>query len=317
LSADELVGRDERTGTRSMSPAVRVTVPASTANLGPGFDVLACALDLWLTLEATPAPAFSFTTDLAVPTDPSNIAVEAFGRIGDPGRVAFTMRSQIPLSGGMGSSAAARVAGVLAALVMGGEEPRDALEPALAIAAELEGHADNASAAVYGGVTAELPGGPLKLSVPQRLGFVVVAPHDAVNTSLARAALPAEVSIADAAFNVGQAAALAAGFASRDLDLMARGLDDRLHQPHRAHLYPRSMALIASARDLGAFGGTISGAGPTVLLWCERDAVRDVAQAARAAVADGPAGPWADVLAVDPSERGARIESMEPAAPRR
>jgi homoserine kinase len=288
---------------------VRVSVPASTANLGPGFDVLACALDLWLELEVHPAPAFSFTTELDVPADPSNIAVEAFGRIGDPGRVAFTMRSQIPLSGGMGSSAAARVAGALAALVMGGEEPADALVPALSIASELEGHADNASAAVHGGVTVELPGGPLKLSVPQRLGFVIVAPHQAVSTPEARAALPASVSLADAAFNVGQATALAAGLASRDLDLIARGLDDRLHQPHRAHLYPRSIELIASARELGAFGGTVSGAGPTVLLWCDRDVVRDVERAAIDYVA-GDGAPWADVRAVDPSERGARIERL-------
>ncbi|MFT4034663.1 MAG: homoserine kinase [Patulibacter sp.] len=284
---------------------VRVRVPASTANLGPGFDVLACALDLWLELEARPAAAFSFETELPVPADPSNIAVQAFGRIGDPARVAFTMRSQIPLSGGMGSSAAARVAGVLAALVMGGEEPRDALEPALAIAAELEGHADNASAAIYGGVTAELPDGPLTLSVPQRLGFVAVAPHEPVDTPQARAALPPSVPIADAAFNVGQATALAAGLASRDLELIARGLGDRLHQPHRAHLYPRSIELIAAARELGALGATISGAGPTVLLWCDRDAMRDVERAAAEW-----SGEWATARAVDPSERGAQVERL-------
>jgi homoserine kinase len=294
-----------------VSGGVRVSVPASTANLGPGFDVLACALDLWLTLEVQPAPAFSFTTDLAVPTDPTNIAVEAFGQIGDPGRVAFTMRSQIPLSGGMGSSAAARVAGVLAALVMGGEEDMNAaLTAALAIATELEGHADNASAAIHGGVTVELPGGPLKLSVPQRLGFVIVAPHEAVDTPQARAALPPTVPMADAAFNVAHAAALAAGLASRDLELIARGLDDRLHQTHRAHLYPRSIALIAAAKELGAIGGTISGAGPTVLLWCDRDAVRDVERAAREHVNAGEHGPWAEVHAVDPSERGAQVTPL-------
>ncbi|MEH3055112.1 MAG: homoserine kinase [Patulibacter minatonensis] len=284
---------------------MRVRVPASTANLGPGFDVLACALDLWLELEVRPARAFSFTTDLDVPADPTNIAVEAFGQIGDPGRVAFTMRSGIPLSGGMGSSAAARVAGALAALVMGGEEPRDALHPAFKIAAELEGHADNASAAIHGGVTVELPDGPLKLSVPQRLGFVIVAPHEAVSTPQARAALPDVVPMADAAFNVGQATALAAGLASRDLELIARGLDDRLHQTHRAHLYPRSIALIAAAKELGAFGGTVSGAGPTVLLWCDRDAVREVERAAAEW-----AGDWATVHAADPSERGAQVEHL-------
>lgn len=279
---------------------VRVRVPASSANLGPGFDVLAVALDRWLELEVRPATSFSFETDLAVPKDPSNIAVEAFGQIGDPGHAAFVMRSEIPLSGGLGSSAAARVAGAFAALVMSGEEPREARHTALSIAAELEGHADNASAAVLGGVSVELPDGALTLAVPQRLGFVIVAPHEAVPTSAARAALPATVPMADAAFNVGQAMALAAGLASRDLELLARGLGDRLHQPYRAHLYPRSTDLIRDAKHYGALEGTISGAGPTVLLWCERDAVPSVVEA----VKQDTRG-WADVFAVDPSERGA------------
>lgn len=279
---------------------VRVRVPASSANLGPGFDVLAVALDRWLELEVRPAATFSFTSDLDVPKDVTNIAVQAFAEIGDPGHAAFTMRSEIPMSGGLGSSAAARVAGAFAALVMGGEEPREARHAALAIAAELEGHADNASAAVLGGVSVELPDGALTLTVPQRLGFVVVAPHEAVETAKARAALPATVPMADANFNVGQAMALAAGLASRDLDLLARGLGDRLHQPYRAHLYPRSADLVANAKELGALDATISGAGPTVLLWCERDAVPGVVQAAK----DQTRG-WADVFAVDPSDRGA------------
>lgn len=284
---------------------VRVRVPASSANLGPGFDVLAVALDRWLELEVRPAASFSFETSLDVPKDPTNIAVEAFGQVGDPGHAAFVMRSEIPLSGGLGSSAAARVAGAFAALVMGGDEPREARHTALAIAAELEGHADNASAAVLGGVSVELPDGALTLAVPQRLGFVVVAPHEPVATSAARAALPANVPMGDAAFNVGQAMALAAGLASRDLELLARGLGDRLHQPYRAHLYPRSSDLIARAKEFGALEGTISGAGPTVLLWCERDAVPGVVET----VTQETRG-WADVFSVDPSERGASAELL-------
>lgn len=286
-------------------PGVRVRVPASSANLGPGFDVLACALDLWLELEVQPAAEFSFTANIDVPTDATNIAVEAFSRIGDPGKVAFTMTSQIPLCGGLGSSAAARVAGVLAALVLGGEEPRDALHGALAIAAELEGHADNASAAVFGGVSVELPDGQLTLTVPQRLAFVVVAPEAAVSTVAARAALPSTVSMADAVFNIGQAMALAAGLASRDLELVARGLDDRLHQPQRAHLYPQSMQLVAQGKAFGALGATISGAGPTVLLWCERDRLPAVLAAAQ----DHTRG-WATAFAADPSDRGAQVSFL-------
>lgn len=285
-------------------------MPASSANLGPGFDVVACALDRWLELDVQPASAFSFTTELDVPADATNIAVEAFSRIGDPGRVAFTMRSEIPLSGGLGSSAAARVAGVLAALVMAGEDPREALVPALEIASELEGHADNASAAVFGGVTVELPDGPLSLAVPHRLAFVIVAPHEAVSTTRARAVLPQRVPLRDAAFNVGQAMALAAGLASRDLELMARGLGDRLHQPHRAPLYPHSIELIERARSFGALGGTVSGAGPTVLLWCEKGHVREVERATQEYVAASDGGAWADVFAVDPSDRGAEATTL-------
>ena len=103
--------------------------------------------------------------------------------------------------------------------------------------------------------------------------------EDAVATEQARAALPAEVPMADAVFNVGHAALLMLGLARGDWDLVARGLDDRLHQPRRAHLYPRSMELVGRARELGALGATISGAGPTVLVWAHYEQTGGIAQA--------------------------------------
>ncbi len=242
-----------------------------------------------------------------MPRDGTNIAVEAFGRIGDPGRVAFTMRSQIPPQRRMGSSAAARVAGAVAAFVMGGEEPLDALAPALDIATELEGHADNATAAVLGGVTVELPDGPLRLSVPQRLAFVLVAPHEAVSTPAARAALPSSVL----ARRCGVQRRPGDGARRRTREPRPRPHRAgpsaiALHQPHRAHLYPRSMDLIASAADLGALGATVSGAGPEPSCsGATATAVRDVEHAAREW-----SGDWATVLGVDPSERGAQVERL-------
>ena len=102
---------------------------------------------------------------------------------------------------------------------------------------------------------------------PAGLEAVAVVPHDAVPTTAARDALPAQVPLADASFNVARAATLALGLARGDLAEISRGLEDRLHQPHRRHLYPRSMDLVERAADLGALGATISGAGPTVLFW--------------------------------------------------
>jgi len=127
-------------------------------------------------------------------------------------------------------------------------------------------------------------------------------PHRPVRTRDARAALPAAVPMADAVFNVAHAGLLLLGLARGDLDLVARGLDDRLHQPHRAHLYPRSAALVKGARGLGALGATISGAGPTVLLWCAAEAAGDVRRRL-----EGEAAGWADVRAVAFEPRGGNV----------
>ncbi len=127
--------------------------------------------------------------------------------------------------------------------------------------------------------------------MPSGLEAVLVVPKEPVRTREARDALPSEVPIADAVFNVGHAALLIAGLVTGDLDLVSRGLDDRLHQPARAHLYPRSMELVRAARELGALGATISGAGPTVLLWTRAEETERVVQGLC-----GWTGDWADVV---------------------
>ena len=138
----------------------------------------------------------------------------------------------------------------------------------LALATELEGHPDNVAAALQGGFVVCADGRAHRFEPPTGLEAVLVVPHAAVRTKQARAALPAEVPMADAVFNAAHGALLMLGLARGDWDLVAAGLDDRLHQPRREHLYPRSMELVRRARDLGALGATISGAGPTVLVWC-------------------------------------------------
>jgi homoserine kinase len=134
---------------------------------------------------------------------------------------------------------------------------------------------------------------------------VLVVPGKSVRTARARAALPREVPMADAVFNLGHASLLAVGLATSNLELVARGLVDRLHQPHRAHLYPESADLAAKARELGALGATISGAGPTVLVWTHYEATGPVLRRLEA-LADG----WADVQRVGFEPQGADVRAL-------
>lgn len=252
-----------------------VRVPASSANLGPGYDVLAAALTLQLELEVEEAGSFAVEADgLEVPLDRSNLCVRAFESLRPADGIAFRIASEIPLAGGLGSSAAAIVAGLLAADHL----YELALEPAevLRRASEIEGHPDNVAAALHGGFvvvtcSAGEGGAPVatRLEVPQGVEAVVVIPAgERVPTPEARAAIPAQVPHADAVANVAAASELVLGIERSDLGLIERGLTDRLHQPQRAHLYPRSLEVVEAAAGLGALGATISGAGPSVLVWC-------------------------------------------------
>jgi len=279
---------------------VVVRVPASSANLGPGFDAFAAALDLHLELEVRETGAFAFATQLDVARDRRNLAVRSFARLLSPERFAFAMRSAIPLCGGLGSSAAAVVAGLLAAARLRGGDA-----DVLAAAAAMEGHPDNVSAALHGGIVVAADGTVARIEPPAGLAALLVVPEEAVRTASARRALPRKVPLADAAANVAHGALLVLGLARGDLDLVARGLRDRLHQPHRAHLFPRSAALLERAPALGALGATLSGAGPSVLVWV----AREDAEAVAAALADEARG-WARVAAVPFVSEGARVREL-------
>jgi len=281
---------------------VRVTVPGSSANLGPGFDVLAAALGLFLTVEVEEAPEFRLLTDMHIRRDRSNLIVRAFERLLPADRFQFRVSTTIPLSGGMGSSAAGVVAGLLAAQHLSGGAPRDVL----VLATEIEGHPDNVAASFLGGLV--ICDGPdvRRVDMPAELEAVLLIPHRPVRTAAAREALPQEVPLADAVRNLAQIAKLTTGLATSDWDLIAGGLSDRLHQPYRAHLYPRSAEVVAGAAEHGALGATISGAGPTVLIWCRRGERPAELMQWLDTVADG----WAEVMVVDFEPAGARVTSF-------
>lgn len=277
-----------------------VRVPASSANLGPGFDVLAAALSLQLELEVQETGSFAVHTDLDIPRDRTNLVVRAFERLHPADAFEFRISSEIPLSGGLGSSAAATVAGLLAA-----DHLFELDVDALALASELEGHPDNAAAALHGGVVIATEGQVHRFDVPMGLEALLVVPSESVATVEARAALPDSVSLGDAVFNVGAAALLVRGLSTGDFELIAAGLRDRLHQPHRAHLYPRSAELVARAAEFGALGATISGAGPTVLVWCQFEHTGGVLDA----LARETAG-WAGVIRAPFESHGADVRGL-------
>ena len=277
-----------------------VRVPASSANLGPGFDVLAAALALHLELEVVETGSFAVISLLDVPLDRSNLVVRAFKALHPADGFEFRISSKIPLSGGLGSSSAAIVAGLMAADHL---FELDAHIGTLAV--ELEGHADNIAAALHGGFV--VCDGPRvhRFEAPMGLEAVLVVPSEPVRTEQARAALPASVPIGDAAFNVAHAAMLILGLRGGDWDLIAGGLADRLHQPYRAHLYPRSAELLEQAAALGALGATISGAGPTVLVWCHYEQTAAVV----AALNERTRG-WASVIRAPFESQGADVREL-------
>jgi len=277
-----------------------VRVPASTANLGPGFDVLAAALALHLELEVLETGSFSVVTELDIPRDRGNLIVRAFERLHPADDFEFRIASRIPLTGGLGSSAAAIVAGLLAA-----DHIFELDADVLGLAAELEGHPDNVAAALEGGFVLCDQTGVHRFEPPMGLEAILVLPDDSVHTEPARAALPAEVPMADAVFNLAHVAMLVRGLTVPDWDLIAAGLDDRLHQPRRAHLYPRSAQLVARARGLGALGATISGAGPAVVVWSHYEQTGGVMDSL-ARETDG----WAKVMRAPFESQGADVRAL-------
>lgn len=258
---------------------VTVRVPATSANLGPGFDALAVALDLAEDVTLARRPVGSATrvhvsgiNASLLPHDETLLAyrsvVAAYRRMGRAvPALDLELATRIPRSGGLGGSAAAIVAGAVAANALEGM-PLSQSE-VLDLVAEIEGHPDNVSAALLGGLVVCVAGRDglvsTRLPVPTELQAVVCLPEASISTKSARGVIPQTFPIGDAVFNLGRTALIVAAFATRDWSLLRDGMDDRIHQPARGTILGALHPVIQAALDAGAHGAALSGAGSAMI----------------------------------------------------
>lgn len=251
---------------------VTVRVPATTANLAAGFDSTGCALGLYNTLSFTPGAELSFTGCEQRYQNENNLAYQAYCRVlqalGLPKEgVKIDIDAKIPVSRGLGSSAALLAAGAMAANALHGSPLSK--EELLALCTELEGHPDNIAPALFGGLTASFMNGDAVISVSYAvhpaLRFVALIPDFPLSTHAARGVLPAFVPHEDAVFNTAHAAVLPGAFARGDEALLAAALQDRLHQPYRRTLIHEYDEVERIAAENGCHAFCVSGAGPTLL----------------------------------------------------
>lgn len=250
-----------------------VRVPATTANLGPGFDSFGCALGLYNTYAfETGTPGLKITGCPEKYQNDRNLTVRAYQAVLDEAKIPFSglslhIDAEIPVSRGLGSSAAMIAAGVYAANEAVGRPFDESV--LLRIATRIEGHPDNLAPAFFGGLTACMTENGIpyvaRYSVAEGLRFVVCIPDFELSTAKARQALPKQISHADGTYNVGHGAVLLKGLETGDPDLIRNALKDRLHQPYRIPLIPGYDTVRAAAAAEGALGFCISGAGPTLL----------------------------------------------------
>ncbi|HUY20871.1 MAG TPA: homoserine kinase [Acidimicrobiales bacterium] len=258
---------------------MRARAPASAANLGPGFDVLALALDLYVEVEVDPAPRLVVRSEgegADLEEDAMHLAARVAIDVTGHDRLAITVRSAIPVARGLGSSAALAVAAAAAA---GSKDP-------LGVAARIDGHPENAAASVVGGlVAATMVRGAVRavrMPLDGGLVFVAMVPDRSLPTAKARQALPQQVGRTDATFNLGRLSLLLAGLADRSL-LIREATEDRLHQDYRSPLFPEAPQLLGRLVAAGALASCWSGAGPTLLGLCDGqdgERVRSGAEAA-------------------------------------
>jgi homoserine kinase len=246
---------------------VIVRVPASSANLGPGFDALGMALALHLELRIDSDDGAG-----VAPAEDGHPSVRAFRQLGGTGPI--WIRSLIPIGRGLGFSGAARVAGLVAALAQRegpSFHPLDAAEELLHVATALEGHADNIAASLFGGIVATAGGHAVRVPLSLDPAVVVWIPASATSTDESRASLCPSVPFADAVFNVGRAVLLVAALAAGDIAALRTATEDRLHQDQRLVLAPGSRQALEAALAAGAWCGWLSGSGPTVAALCPPD----------------------------------------------
>lgn len=302
----------------STSPAralFSVRVPATSANLGPGFDAIGMALDLANVVHVAPAEALAVRIEGegagVLAEGPDNLVYQAMTclaeRLGEPPPpVRLHCVNAIPLARGLGSSSAAIVAGLVAANHLYGDRlSPDAL---LELAVALEGHPDNVAPALLGGVRVcvQTDAGVCQAPVPLRrpLRAVLFVPDFPMPTEAARRALPATVPLPDAVFNLGRAALLVAALATGAYDLLREATRDRLHQPARTALFPAMPAFFAAALEAGALGACLSGAGSTVLALVETQTAAVAAALETVAAREGIGG---RIITTAVGAEGARV----------
>jgi homoserine kinase len=291
---------------------VLLRVPATSANLGPGFDCLGLALDLWaqFTLEARDAP-------MPPPDDPllgvvldAAAAYYAAAAVEAPAGLSVAWQGDIPVARGLGASAVARAAGLVGANVLAGGPL--GLEELLPLGAELEHHADNIAPALFGGLQVVVWEGQrvthVAVPLPPRLKVVLLVPERIMPTDESRRLLPSPVPRDDAVFNVGRVALLVAALAAGRLELLDTATADRLHQPARSQLLPGMDQIMAAARRAGALCAYLSGGGSTIAAWTVEDEA-GIADAMRRAA--DVAGSGGRTIITKPSERGAEVTSAE------
>ena len=290
-----------------MRPApIRVIAPATTANLGPGYDCLGLALDLWNRLEVTgdvdgsgnlPRVEVVGEGEGELATGEDNLVYRAMAFLfreadRDLPSVRLHCHNEIPLERGLGSSAAAITGGLVAANVMCGAPftPNDLLE----MAATIEGHPDNVAAAVHGGLQLVITDQDRLFTAPINmlpdLSAVLFIPELRIATSDARAVLPEKVSVADAVHNMSRTALLVAGMGGNRPEYLGVATEDRLHQPYRQTLFPAMKLLFKAALDAGALGAFLSGSGSTVLALAQEREMTVAYEMAEAAKQAGVAG---------------------------
>ncbi len=262
---------------------IRVRAPATTANLGPGFDCAAVALDLWNELEV----------DEGGEPDREHLGVRAFELLAPPDGRTFTFTSRIPRERGLGSSASVIALGLVAGARAAGREPDP--EELLALGLPLEGHGDNLAAALAGGVVLTWETSIARIAEDVPAAPIALVPASRTNTAESRASLPATVPHADAAFTAGRAALLGAALASGSAELFAAALHDRLHEPYRSPFLEQVRACLPES----ALGATLSGSGPTVMVWARES------ESANCATALAALHPDVEVLQLTVASQGA------------
>jgi homoserine kinase len=266
----------------SLSQGVRVKVPASTANLGPGFDTLGMALSLysWIEMKASERTVFHLYGDEmgGLPTDKNNLIYKVAQMVFEEAGQAvpdleISMYSEIPLTRGLGSSASAIVGALAAANALIGSPLPDS--KLFDMATDLEKHPDNVGASLFGGIITAVWDGAhadyIRIEPPADLGTLVVIPDFELATSKAREALPAQVSLADAVYNISRTSLMTAALSAGRLDLIRAAMQDRIHQPYRVPLVPGMAKILAEATSHGALGIALSGAGPTMIALVDRN----------------------------------------------